>query len=151
KSKDEIAMYHQPQLLRIFRELAGTLNRGAFLDVLENLRIAGFVTDNQQAAAGFTLRLQRLVVGGHARSARPGQVERLQFGTKLDCACFLNVEGIVVEEIFLHPRPILSGLRHLPRHCVCGALAPRMPAERLRPQAESALCRAATSGVERDK
>ena len=65
-------MNRQAKLVAIFGELLGTLDRGALLDVLENLRIAGFIANDQQAATGFAHRLQRFVVGGDARCARPG-------------------------------------------------------------------------------
>ena len=56
---------------------------------------------------------------------------------------FLDVEGIVVEEELLHFRKVLLGPLHLRGHVVARPLAPCVPAQRLRPQAEGALRRAA--------
>ena len=102
----------QAQLLAILGELARPLHGGALLDVLQNLRVAGFVADDQQAAARVFHGLQSFEVGGHARGAGPGHPQRLQLRAKLDGARLLDVEGIVVEEELLDLRPILLGLRH---------------------------------------
>ena len=66
-------------------------------------------------------------------------------------ARLLQVEGVVVEEEFLHVRPVIFRLGHFTRHVVGGALAPRVSAERLRPEAEGALRRASARRVERNK
>ena len=140
----------QAQLVTVLGELAGMLEGRALLDVLQNLLIAGFVAHDEQPASGFLHRLERFVIGGDARSAGPGQAQRLQLGAQLDGARRLDIESIVVEEKLLHFRPVLLDLRHFSRHIVGGALAPRMSAQSLRPQAERALRRAAARGVERN-
>ena len=106
QAEDEIAVNDQAELVAILGELAGALDGGALLDVLQNLRIAGFVADDQQAASGFLHRLQRFEVGGDARGAGPGQAQRLQLGAEFDGARLLDVEGVVVEEKFLHVGPV---------------------------------------------
>ena len=150
QAEDEVAVDDQAELLAVLGELARALDGGALLDVLQNLRVARLVADDEQAAAGFLHGFQRLVVGGDARGARPGHLQRLQLGAQLDGARLLDVEGVVVEEELLHLGPVFLGLRHLGGNGVGGALAPGMSAERLRPQAEGALRRAAARGVERD-
>ncbi len=92
----------RPSLWQSLANCARTFNRCALLDVLENLRIAGFVADDQQPAARFLHRFQRFVIGGHARCAGPGQIQRLQLFAELDGARLLDVEGVVVKEEFLH-------------------------------------------------
>src|SRR6185369_17230870 len=72
----------------------------------------------------------------------------LQFRAQFNRASLLDVESIVVEEKFLHVRPMLFGLCHLTRNVITRSFAPGMSTERLRPQAESALGRAATGGVQ---
>jgi hypothetical protein len=72
------------------------------------------------------------------------------FLAQLDGADLLDVEGVVVEEELLHFGEVLLGPGQLGGHVVGGALAPGVSAERLRPQAEGALRRAAARGVERD-
>ena len=141
----------KPELVAVLGELAGALDGGALLDVLQDLLIARLVADDEQAAAGFLHGLQRLVIGGDARGAGPGQPERLQLCAQLDGARLLDVEGVVVEEKFFHVGPEFLGLRHLGGHGVGGTLAPRMSAQSLRPQAERTLRRASARGVQRDE
>ena len=150
QSQDEIAVDDQTELVAILGELAGAFDGRALFDVLEDLRIARLVADDQQPAAGFLHRLEGFVIGGDARGAGPGQAQRLQLGAQFDGARLLNVESVVVEEKFLHVRPDCFGLRHFGGDVVGGTLAPRMSAQRLRPQAERALRRTSARGVERD-
>ena len=129
---------------------ARALDGGALLDVLEDLRVAGLEADDEQAAAGFLHGLEGVVVGGDARGAAPGEVERLQLFAELDGAGLLDVEGVVVEEELLHLGEVLLGPCEFRGHVVGGALAPGVTAEGLRPEAEGALRRAAARGVKRD-
>ena len=115
QAEDEVAVDHQSELVAILGELARTFDGGALLDVLQDLRIARFIAHDQQAAACFLHRLQRLVVGGDARGAGPRHVQRLQLVAEFNGARLLNVEGVVVEEEFLHPGPVFLGLRHFAR------------------------------------
>lgn len=52
QAKDEVAVNDQSELVAIFGELARPLNRGALLDIFQDLLVAGFITDDQQAATG---------------------------------------------------------------------------------------------------
>src|ERR1035441_1298988 len=63
----------------------------------------------------------------------------------------LDVEGFAAEEEFLDVGEELLGVGHLRGNVVGGALAPGVAAQRLRPQAEGALRRAAARGIERHK
>ena len=103
KSEDEVAVDEQSELLAVLGELARAFDGCALLDVLQDLRVARLVAHDEQAASRFLHRLQRFVVGGDARGAGPGHLQRLQLFAKLDGARLLNVEGVVVEEEFLHP------------------------------------------------
>ncbi len=143
-------MNDEAEVVAVLGEGAGTFDGGALLDVLEDLRIAGLKAHDQQPAARFLHGLERFAVGGHARRAAPGQAQRLELFAELDGANLLDVEGVVVKEELLHFREILLGPLQLGGHIVGGALAPCVSAERLRPEAESALRRAAARGVERD-
>ena len=80
QANDEISVDHQSQLVTILGELAGALDGRAFLDVLQNLLIARLVTHDQEPASRFFHGLQRLVIGGDTRGARPGEAQRLQLG-----------------------------------------------------------------------
>jgi hypothetical protein len=140
----------EAEVVAVLGELAGALDGGALLDVLEDLRVAGLEADDEQAAAGFLHGLEGVVVGGDARGAAPGEAEGLELLTELDGADLLDVEGVVVEEELLDLGEVLLGPLELGGHVVGGPLAPGVAAEGLRPEAEGALRRAAAGGVERD-
>ena len=107
KPEDEVAVNRESQLLAVLHELACALERCALLDVLQDLRVARLKADDQQPAARVLHRLQGLKVGGHPRSAGPGQSQRLELGAKFDGARLLDVEGVVVEEELLYLRPVV--------------------------------------------
>ena len=141
----------RPSFLQLAVKRSRHVDGRALLDVLEDLLIARFVADDQQPAAGLLHRLQGVVIGGDARGAGPGEVQRLQLGAKLDGARFLVVERVVVEEDFLDLRERFERVAHLIRHVVGRTQPPAMAGVRLRPQAESAHRRAAARGVERNE
>src|SRR5436305_5485318 len=141
----------ESKLFRVLRELARTLNGCALLDVLEDLRIARLIAHDEQTAPGFFLGFQGFVVGGDARRAGPRKIQRLQLAAKLNGARLLDVEGVIVKEIFLHVWPVLFGFGHLAGHGIGRTLAPGMTAQSLRPETESTLRRAAARGIQRDK
>ncbi len=76
QAHDKVAVDHQAQLVAIFGEAHGHVDGCALLDVAENLLVARLVAHNQQATARIFHRLQRFVIGGDARRAAPGEVER---------------------------------------------------------------------------
>ena len=117
ETKDKISVHHQAKLVAILGELAGTLDGGALLDILQNLLVAGFIAHDQQTATGFLHGFQSFVVGSDTRGAGPRQVQRLDLGAKFNGTSLLNVEGIVVEEEFPHPRPVFFRFGHFaPQH-----------------------------------
>ena len=71
KADDKVSVNHEAQLTAVFREALGHLDGRALLDVLENLRIARFVADNQQPATRLLHRFERVVVRCYARRAGP--------------------------------------------------------------------------------
>src|SRR3989475_7436534 len=97
----EIAVHHKAQLLAIFHDLARLFDRGAFLDVLQNLRIAGLEPDDQQPAASLFHRLQGLVARRHPGVAGPGKLQRLESLADLDRAVLGPGKRVIVEENFL--------------------------------------------------
>ena len=113
QAEDEVGVNGEAEVVAVLGEVARALDGGALLDVLENLRIAGLEADDEQAAAGFVHGLQRVVVGGDARGAAPGEAERLQLFAELDGAHLLDVEGVVVEEELLHFGEVFLGPLHL--------------------------------------
>src|SRR6185437_10491725 len=150
EAEDEVGVDNQAEVVAVLDELTRALDGGALLDVLEDLRVAGLEADDEQTAAGFLHGLEGVAVGGRARGAGPGDAERLEFGTELDGAVLLDVEGVIVEEEFLDVREVLLGPLKLGSDVVGGALAPGVTGEGLRPEAEGALRGAAAGGVERD-
>src|ERR1035441_3328741 len=132
---DEIAVHQETEFLAVRREALRHVHRGALLDVLENLRVARFVTHDQQPAAAFLLGLQGVVIGSHTRRARPGEVERFELLAQLDGALLAVVEGVVVEEDFLHLRELFQRVAHFIGHVVARPQPPAVAGVRLRPQA----------------
>ena len=128
QAEDEVAVDDEAEVVAVLDEVARALDGGALLDVLEDLRVAGLVADDQQAAAGFLHGLERVAVGGDARGAGPGEAQRLELRAELDGARLLDVEGVVVEEELLDVREVLLGPLHLGGHVVGGALAPGVAA-----------------------
>src|SRR6185369_11169541 len=151
ETEDEVAVNDESEFFAVLYELTGALDGGAFLDVLENLRIAGFEADDEQAATGFLHGLERLVVGSDARGAGPGEPEGLELGAEFDGARLLNVKGVVVEEELFHVGEEFLCLLHLGGNVVAGAFAPWVSAECLRPEAEGALGGASAGAIQGDE
>ncbi len=150
EAENEVCVNDEAEVVAVLDEVASALDGGTLLDVLEDLRIAGFKADDQKAAAGFLHGFEGVAVGGDARGAGPGDAEGLQLGAQLDSASLLDVEGVIVEEELLYLGEVLFGPLHLGGDVVGRALAPGVAGEGLGPEAEGALRRAATCGVERD-
>ena len=140
----------RPIFLALAVKRCGHIDGGALLDVFEDLLVAGFVADDQQPEAGVLHGAEGVLVGGDARGAGPGEIERLELLAELDGA-LLVVEGVVVEEDFLEPGKLSMAQRHFIHDIVGGAQAPAVAGMGLRPQAESAHGRAAAGGVEGDE
>ena len=120
-------MNGEAEVVAVAHKVASAFDGCALFDVFENLRIAGFEAYDQQTTAGFAHGLQRFAIGGDARGAGPGKAQWLELGAKLDGAPLLDVEGVVVEEVFLHVREELFRVRHLGGNVIGGALAPCVP------------------------
>jgi hypothetical protein len=98
KAEDEITMYDEAKVMTVLFEVAGALNGGTLLDVLENLRIAGLEADDQQPAASFLHGLEGVIVGGDPGVAGPGEAEGFEFSAKLNGTGLLDIESIVVKK-----------------------------------------------------
>jgi hypothetical protein len=150
QAEDEVGVDDEAEVVAVLDEVAGALDGGALLDVLEDLRVAGLEADDEQAAAGsfMALSVSRSVVTREVQDqVRPSG---FSFSQSSMVRALLDVEGVVVEEEFLDVGEELLGVRHLGGDVVGGALAPGVAGERLRPEAEGALRRAAAGAVERD-
>ena len=148
KADDEIAVNANAHLLAVLHEVAAHLERLALLDVFQDLRVAGFKSHDQQAAAGIGHGFQRFVVAVDARRAGPLEADRLEFLAERQNAIFANVERVVVEEKFLGLRKHLVRLLEFARHVFHRPRAPGMAGKRLRPQAEGAKRRTSARRVE---
>jgi len=124
KAEDEITVYDEAKVMTVLHKIAGALDGGTLLDVLEYLGIAGLEADDQQPAASFLHRLEGVIVGCDTGVAGPGEAEGFEFFAELNGAGFLDVEGIVVEKEFLNLREEFLSLFHLCRDVIGGALAP---------------------------
>src|ERR1700688_1916897 len=105
QTQNEVSVDNEPQLVAVLSELSSAFDRSALLDIFQDLLVSRLVPHDQQAASRFFHSLQRFKVGGNARSAGPRQTQGLQLGAKFNRPCLLNVEGIIVEEKFLHVWP----------------------------------------------
>ena len=150
KAENKVGVDDEAEVVAVLDEVAGALDGGTLLDVLEDLRIAGFEADDEETATGILHRLERVAVGGDARGARPGDAEGLELAAELDGADLLDVERVVVEEELLDVGEVFLGPCHFGSDVICGTLAPGVAGERLWPEAEGALRRAAARGVQRD-
>src|SRR5207249_2700789 len=72
KANDEVTMDGDAYLLAVFDEGAGHFQRGAFLDIPENLWVSRFKAHNKQPRARVGHRFQGFVVAMAARRAGPG-------------------------------------------------------------------------------
>src|SRR5207302_11467669 len=81
ETEDEVGVDDEAEVMAVLHEIAGALDSGTLLDVLENLRITRLEADDQEPAAGLLHSLQSVAVGGDARGAGPGDTEGLELGT----------------------------------------------------------------------
>ena len=138
QADNEVAVNGNAHLLAVFRERASHFDRGAFLDVLQDLRITGLEADDEQARAAIGHGLQGFVVAVHPGVGRPAELERLEFLANLQYPVLADVEGIVVKEKLFHLRKHLECLLDFARHVVGRPHPPGMTGDRLRPLAEGA-------------
>ena len=73
KAEDEITVYDETKVMTVLHKIAGALDGGTLLDVLEYLGIAGLEADDQQPAPSFLHRLEGVIVGGDTGVAGPGE------------------------------------------------------------------------------
>ena len=147
--EDEGAVDHDAELAAVLGEAARDVGAQALLDVQQDLVVAGFVADQQQAQAVFLHDLQRLVghVGlgvagpGHAQLAQAARDlldARLRESVKVSSSNMISLTSGMFSLIQLH----------LCEHVLGRAHAVAVTADGLRPQAEGAFRAAAAAGVE---
>src|SRR6266850_1573434 len=149
QADDEIAVHANADFAAVLHEGASHLNGRAFLNVLQDLRIAGFKAHDEEPCACIGHALKSFVIAVNAGRGGPAEFQWLEFAAQFEDAILANVESIVVEENFLHLRKIFDGLLYFAGHVVRGTHAPGVSGNGLRPHAESAQRRTATSRIER--
>ena len=148
KSKDERPVDDDAQVFRVARKLPRNIQTNAFLDVDQNLIVAGFIPDEQKAQAVVFHDFERLARHIRLRIARPIQSELSEAARDFLRAGKVIGESVIVEKEFAHLREMFLRQRHFGRDVVRAAHAVAMPAQRLRPQAERALRAASPAGIE---
>src|ERR1700733_9804313 len=146
---DEVAVNANADFATILHEGTRHFYRGALLDVLKNLRVAGFKSHDEQSCSRVGHGFQRVVIAVHARCGGPLKFQRLELGAEIENAILANIKGVVVEENLFHLREIFDGLFYFAGHVFRRTRAPGMAGNRLRPHAESAQRWAAAGGVKR--
>src|SRR5437763_13050243 len=66
QSENKVAVNYEAELVSILGELPSTLDGCALLDVFQDLRIARFIADNQEAATCFLHGFEGFVISGYA-------------------------------------------------------------------------------------
>ena len=122
----------------------------AFFDARENVVVAAFVTDQEQAQAVVLEGFYRVVIEVRAAVAGPVDAERAELGGDFAGARQIRGEGIVIEEKFLHLREEFLHVGHFVGDILRRADAVFVSADGLRPEAEGALRRAAAPRVHAD-
>ena len=151
KTDNKVAMNLDANFTAVLHEGAGHFNGRALLDVLQNLRIAGFEAHDEETGTAIGHGLQGFVIAVNPRGARPLELQWLEFWPKLDSSVLANVEGVVVEENFLHLRESFEGVLHFVNDVVDGTGAPCVAGDGLRPHTEGALSRTPARAIEGDK
>src|SRR5207237_2881351 len=98
QADDEVSMDLDPDLFTVLRELPRMLDGCTLLDILQNLRITGFVSNDEQPRSCISHCLQGLIVTGHASCTRPAESQRLELRANVENTVFAVIEGLVVEE-----------------------------------------------------
>src|ERR1700732_1087196 len=102
QADNEVAVNANTDFAAVLHEGAGHFYRRALLDVLQNLRIAGFESHDEQSRASIGHGFQRVVIAMHARSGRPLEFQWLKLGAKVQDTVLADVGGVVIEKnIFL--------------------------------------------------
>ena len=138
QAEDEGAVDRDAELVAVLGEAARDVGAQAFLDVVQDLVVAGFVADQQQAQAVVVHDLQGLVrhIGlgvAATRSRRACPAARDLLDARLGVG-----EGVVVEHDLLHLGHVLLDPLHLGENVLRRAHAVAVTADGLRPQAERA-------------
>src|SRR5262249_52412093 len=146
QAENERAVNDNAGFVAGFGETAHLVHGDALFDAGQDVVIATFVADEEQTQSGVLEGLDRIVVEIGAAVATPGQAERRELFRNFTSAGKICGEGIVVEKEFLHLRKELLHVSHFVSDVLSGANTILVSADRLRPEAKSALGRTTTAG-----
>src|SRR6267142_876102 len=149
QTDDEVTVHLDANLLAVLHELARHINSRALLDVLQDLRIAGFKANDKEPRATIRHRFQLFVLAMATRGAGPLKLQWLEFLTQFNRTVLANIERVIVEEYLFHLREVFQRLLHFANDVVHRTRAPRMAGNRLRPHTERAHRRATARRIER--
>src|SRR5262249_48892283 len=149
KSENESTVDRDAELVAILREAARNVDPHALLDVVEDLLVAGFVADEQEAQTIIAEHFQRRARHVGFRVARPNHSQLAELLRDRLGARPIVGEGIVIEEELLDLWEIMPRQPDLLDDMPDTAHAVPVPADGLRPQAERAFRSAAAAGIER--
>src|SRR5215469_3175863 len=148
KPHDEGSMDGDSQFAAVLGELSGELEADSFLDIVQDLLIAGFVAHEQQPQAVIPQHLERVARNIRLGVAGPGHAQLAELlGDGLGARRVVSERIVIKKELadlgkcLLRPGNLLSHMTN-----AAGPIA--MPPHSLRPQAERAARLAAASCIE---
>ncbi len=100
QTQNERAVNDHARLVAGLGEAAHFVHRHALLDAREDVVVARFVTDQEQAQTGVLELFNRIVIEVGAAVAGPGQAKRREFLGDFASARQVRGKGIVIEEEF---------------------------------------------------
>ena len=145
QAEDERAVNHHAGLVAGFGEAAHFVHRHAFLDAGQDVVVAAFVADEEQAQAIVFERFDRVVIEVRAAVTAPVDAERAKLLRDLTGAREVRGEGVVIEEKLAHLREEFLHVGHFVGDVLRAADAVFVSADGLRPEAEGALRRTTAS------
>ena len=110
QAQDEGAVDFYAELVAVLGEAAGDVDQHALLDVVQDLLVAAFVADEEQAQAVVFQNLQRAAGDIGFGVAGPGDAQACRVLSRSLGARQVVRERVVVEEIFAHLREHLLAL-----------------------------------------
>ena len=117
---------------------------------VQNVVVAAFVADEEQAQAVVLEDFDGVVIQVRAAVAAPVDAERAELFGNFARARQVRGEGVVIEEKFAHLRENFLHVGHFVGDILRRADAVFVSADGLRPEAEGALGRAAAAGIHRN-
>jgi len=109
------------QVFRVARKLTRNIQTNAFLDVDQNLIVAGFIPDEQKAQAVVFMISKRLARHIRLRIARPNSIRAFRGGARFPPRGKVIGEGVIIEKRIRAPVGMFLRQRHFGRDVVRAA------------------------------